>query len=253
VDAGRLVRRARHEAELTQQAMASRAGVSRQTVAHIELGARLPSVTTLVRLLAAAGKQMQIELVPLDDDVRRAIAELRAGKGSTASEVVDLIGDLTMYGSQRSILEIPHRFEGLAAAQLLGAPVPVKDVELALPDVPTTWSWMVRSLERVWSIAPPGWSSPLSIAGLSFPPDEAAMHVREQVREAAPDGTFRLRGPLAEVGVRLVEPGHVERRVLVKTEHGTVAVQPLDEIQALDGWSARVLAILREEPREECG
>lgn len=252
MDAGRLVRQARQEAELTQKGLASRAGVSRQTVAHIEGGARQPSLTTLVRLLAVAGKQMQVELVPLDDDVRRAIDERRAGKGSTVSEVVDLVGALTLYGSRRGILQIPHRFEGLAAAQLLGAPVPVKEVELALPDTDHTWTWMAGALRRFWNLIPAGWSWPLGIAGLSFPPDEARTRVRDEVLEAAPDGRFRLQGGLAEVWVQLVDAQRVGRNVRVETEFGTVAVQPLDEIQAIDGWSARVLAILRAQKRGEC-
>lgn len=251
METGALVRRARLEAELTQQAMAARVGVSRQTVAQIESGARQTSIPTLVRLLAAAGKQMQVDLVPLDDDVRRAIAERRAGK--TTSEVVNRIGALTMSGSQTGILEIPHRFEGLAAAQLLGAPIPVQDVELALPDAHATWSWMVRALARFWNVIPDGWSWPIDIVGVSRPPQEAAVQVREQVLETAPEGRFRLRGPLADVRVQLVDSARVQRSVRVETEFGTVAVQPLDDIQALDGWSARVLTIMREEARRVIG
>lgn len=151
----------------------------------------------------------------LDDDVRRAIAERRAGKGPTVSEVVDLIGSLTLYGSQRSILEIPHRFEGLAAAQLLGSPNPVDDIELAP--------------RRPCDVVVDGEGT------------------RRRLRASSDSG-----GALAEVGVRVVEPGRVERRISVETKCGTVTVKPLDEIQPGDGWSARVLQILRDETRGEC-
>lgn len=117
LDAAQLVKGARYAARLTQTALATRAGVSRGTVAAVETGARSPSLDMLTGLLAAAGKQMKIELEPLDDDIRQA---LLAGAGDTSAA-----DDLSMTVSlMEGLVNLDYRFEGLAAAAVLGAPIP---------------------------------------------------------------------------------------------------------------------------------
>lgn len=61
-----LLRTARDMAEVTQAELAARAGVSQQSISAYETGRKDPTVTTLTRLLAAAGLEMRIRLEPLD-------------------------------------------------------------------------------------------------------------------------------------------------------------------------------------------
>jgi predicted nucleotidyltransferase/DNA-binding XRE family transcriptional regulator len=61
-DAGRLLRRARREAGLSQVELAERAAVSQSVVSAYESGARQPSVPTLTRLVAATGLELEMRV-----------------------------------------------------------------------------------------------------------------------------------------------------------------------------------------------
>lgn len=63
--AHRLVQEARQIASLTQRDLAERLGTSQSAIARLEQGGTNPTVSTLVRSLAAAGFALRIELVPL--------------------------------------------------------------------------------------------------------------------------------------------------------------------------------------------
>ncbi|HUF51080.1 MAG TPA: helix-turn-helix transcriptional regulator [Longimicrobiales bacterium] len=65
LDAARLVRQARLAAGLTQRELARRAQTSQSVVARVESGRVTPGSDTLERLLAAAGFELHVELVPL--------------------------------------------------------------------------------------------------------------------------------------------------------------------------------------------
>jgi transcriptional regulator with XRE-family HTH domain len=64
INVGALVADARTRAGLTQRALADRAGTSQSAVARIERGQVSPSVATVRRLLAAAGFDLRLALVP---------------------------------------------------------------------------------------------------------------------------------------------------------------------------------------------
>ena len=68
-----LIRMARREAGLSQQALATSAGTSQAAVSAYESGRRSPSVDTLCRILAAAGFEVRMRLAAPDahDDTRR--------------------------------------------------------------------------------------------------------------------------------------------------------------------------------------
>ena len=57
---GQLLKRARHEAKLTQLELAARAGTSQPAVARYEAEAAIPTIPTLERLLAVCGRQLRI-------------------------------------------------------------------------------------------------------------------------------------------------------------------------------------------------
>ena len=59
-EAGRLLRRARREAGLSQVELAERAAVSQSVVSAYESGSRQPSVPTLARLVAATGLEFEM-------------------------------------------------------------------------------------------------------------------------------------------------------------------------------------------------
>lgn len=64
-DAAAVVREARARARLTQRELARRAGTAQSVVARIERGQTDPSTGTLRALLAAAGFEIDVELVAL--------------------------------------------------------------------------------------------------------------------------------------------------------------------------------------------
>ena len=55
------LQRARHEAGLSQSALAARARTSQTTISAYESGRKRPSVDTLSRLLAATGQRLTVE------------------------------------------------------------------------------------------------------------------------------------------------------------------------------------------------
>lgn len=63
-DAGRLLRETRRRSGLTQRALARRAGTAQSVVARIERGQTSPGISTLDRLLGAAGFALRLEAVP---------------------------------------------------------------------------------------------------------------------------------------------------------------------------------------------
>ena len=107
MDAAGLLRRARHEARLSQRAVADAAGVRQPLVCRIETGREQPGLHTLARLVAACGYSLRLDLEPVVDPheltlmetnlrlspqqrvdrlvgVHRAAAELRAAVRRTA-------------------------------------------------------------------------------------------------------------------------------------------------------------------------
>lgn len=59
-----LIQEARTRAGLTQRELALRAGTAQSVVARVERGRGSPTLETLVRLLAATGFNLDVELVP---------------------------------------------------------------------------------------------------------------------------------------------------------------------------------------------
>jgi transcriptional regulator with XRE-family HTH domain len=68
VDAGQILREARLRAGLTQRVLAGRAGVSQPLVARIERGEVDPPFSRLLSLVRACGLDLELRVVPLDED-----------------------------------------------------------------------------------------------------------------------------------------------------------------------------------------
>ena len=84
MDAAPLLRRARRRARLTQRQLAARAGTSHSTLAAYEAGHKVPTVSTLARIVAAAGFELRAELR------RRGPFADRRARGEELVEVLDL-------------------------------------------------------------------------------------------------------------------------------------------------------------------
>lgn len=71
-DIGRLLRKLREAARVTQAALAKKCGIPYQNVSRIERGAREGKISTLNRFARALGYQMEIVLRPIrnaSDDI----------------------------------------------------------------------------------------------------------------------------------------------------------------------------------------
>lgn len=80
-DVSEMLKQARRDANLSQQAIASRAGVSRSTVARMETLAKGDmSVSALVRLLEAAGYELKLIKIGHQRTVEDILEEQLAGQ-----------------------------------------------------------------------------------------------------------------------------------------------------------------------------
>ena len=80
-----ILRQARSDAKLSQVDLAARAGTSQSALARYETGASLPTLPTLERLLAACGKQLEIQTPPADPSV--PVTSVRSQLGPQATEL----------------------------------------------------------------------------------------------------------------------------------------------------------------------
>lgn len=79
-DVAEMLKQARREARLSQDALAGRAGVSRSTVARMETLAKGDmSVSAFVRLLEAAGYDLKLVKAGHERTVEDILAEQRSG------------------------------------------------------------------------------------------------------------------------------------------------------------------------------
>ena len=85
-----LLREARALANLSQRALAARAGVAQSEIARIESGRQEPSLPRLLHLLRAAGYDLRMELVPHDDHDEQLIRDMLA---RTVGERLDGLED----------------------------------------------------------------------------------------------------------------------------------------------------------------
>ncbi|TDD68110.1 XRE family transcriptional regulator [Jiangella aurantiaca] len=247
MDVGALIRQARDDARLTQQELAERAGVSRFAISHYESGRRLPTIGGLRAILAATGNQLRAELEPVDADVREAIARV------AAMPMADREAVRHWYWFESLAGHDSYRVEGMGAAGLLGAPVPVDDLDLAFADAPGGYATLVRVAAghgpcqirarragaAVWIHPPDPDDGPRGV-------ETAAARLRDRLRDDCPDGVFWLSAACAVARVRLAPAGEVASYVEVATPHGAARVAPLHQIVGADPQTDRVLRVLRE-------
>jgi len=85
---GQYLREARRRAGMTQRQLAVRAGVSQPTVARIESGDVAPSFERLRSLVRATGFDLEVHVVPRDDD---AVAMIEQNLRRSPDERLDAL------------------------------------------------------------------------------------------------------------------------------------------------------------------
>ena len=102
--AGAVLRRARHQAGLTQREAAARAGVQQSVVSAYESGAREPSLATLASLVEACGVGLELHLADLPAGApghRGPVGRRLSRRRAAVLAVADRHGmrDLRVFGS----------------------------------------------------------------------------------------------------------------------------------------------------------
>jgi transcriptional regulator with XRE-family HTH domain len=97
MDIAASIRQARHQAGLSQTALAERAGTSQATVSAYESGRKQPSVDTLEHLLAAAGARLTTEPA-----ARPVVRPSRAQLTKAGRTLVQVLGLAEALPSRRS-------------------------------------------------------------------------------------------------------------------------------------------------------
>jgi len=92
---GQLLREARRRAGLTQRQLATRAGVTQPTIARIERGQVEASLERVLELVRAAGFDLEVRVVPLDEDAL-ALAEQNLAR-SPDERLDSLLAALELY------------------------------------------------------------------------------------------------------------------------------------------------------------
>ncbi len=154
VDIAGLLRHARASAGLTQASLARRARTSQAAVARYETGAAIPTVSTLERLMGAAGQRLVVSTEPISPpaprlavlrerraEIERVVHEAGARNvrvfGSVArgedgpDSDIDLLVDYDVATHGAFALVVLTR----QLTELLGIPVDVGTLEILRPDV----------------------------------------------------------------------------------------------------------------------
>ncbi|HEV8089172.1 MAG TPA: helix-turn-helix transcriptional regulator [Actinomycetota bacterium] len=95
MDAGQILRESRLRSGLSQRRLAELAGVTQPTVARIESGLIQPTFERLLELVRACGLDLDVRVVPLDEDAwtvaRRGLALTPDERLDRAVAAVDLM------------------------------------------------------------------------------------------------------------------------------------------------------------------
>lgn len=229
MDVGSFLREAREAAGLSQVELAGRCGVSQGALSAYEHNARLPRLDQITRILAGMGRQLRLESEPLWADVDAAIA--RAAGKSLAERLADMT--VRPLDLADGLGDLPYVIEGLCAAALLGAPVPVTAIDLALLDeeqvLERFTDWARLNARR--------WCDRWQEFGYTQP------HPREAADE------LRYRSRHGEVRLRLVD--RLPDSVAVTIEGRTLRVADTLAVEASDPVAARILDRMRR--RIACG
>ncbi|MFI7604065.1 helix-turn-helix domain-containing protein [Micromonospora sp. NPDC049366] len=217
---GDTVRQQRESRDLSQQKLASLAGVSQAMVARVERGDRSPGLPLLERLLAAMDVQLTVAVEPLDAHLDATMA------GLAARPIADRIDELNLDRLLDRLGDLPHVISGGTAALLQGAPIPVDATEVAIRwrDSKRFTKWLLASYGQRWNAR---WGE---FGGVFVEPEEPGEH--------------RWRTRYGEIRAAMCD----ELPDAVEVRHGDrgYRVVPLVEVEIADPRAADLLRRYRE-------
>ncbi len=224
MDIAAFLKDTREAANLSLPEMAELAGMTHATLSAYERGTRAPRLDQLDRLLQGLGLQLRLEAEPLWADVDAAIDSAAAVPvtqrlAQLRVEPLALLGELH---------DVPCVVEGMCAAALLGAPVPVAVIDLVLPiddEVLERFSqWAARNARR--------WSNQWRRFGFTVADPRQG---RDPLRYETSYGELRL---------RLADP--LPDSLLVQIGEQSVRVIDLRHVAATDPVAGRVLQRMQQ-------
>ncbi|WP_433176918.1 helix-turn-helix domain-containing protein [Actinoallomurus sp. CA-150999] len=214
---GTLIKNARVSRRLTQQALAERSGVSVSSISAIEHGTRKLTLPLADRILGAMELDLHLEIQPMWEAIDVAIAE--AARLPLKERIAGWKIEFTSFVSW--FAETPYIADGLMAAALQAAPVPVTAFEMVLSRDGDT-------LDRLTALFDEMRASRWNMYWLQW-------------------GGGALWTEIEELPTKCLHPISIFRKVPMLTRVRLPLV-PLPEIQATDGYARRVLDRMRRNP-----
>lgn len=150
MEIGTFLKDTREAANISLPDLATLSGVSPAALKAYERGRRAPRIDQVDQILAGLGLRLRVEAEPMWAEVDAALDAAAAMPIAARLEglAVDLLGLLGELG------DLPCVVEGMCAAALLGAPVPVAVIDLILPvddDVLERFTKWANFHARRWS------------------------------------------------------------------------------------------------------
>ncbi|MEH0846404.1 helix-turn-helix domain-containing protein [Micromonospora sp. CPCC 205711] len=212
---------------LTQQALATLAGMSQGGVARIERGDRMPSIPLVERVFAALGLQLAVTVEPLDTHLDARMDEL------AARPLAERIDELGLDRVLDRLGDLPHVLAGGTAAVLQGAPVPADGVEIAVrwSDSARFTAWLDAAYGQRWNAR---WGE---FGGLRLEPEEPGEH-RWQTR-------------YGEVRAQLCD--ELPEAIEVRHDGRSYRVVPLVAVELTDPRAADLLRRHRQRQASDAG
>jgi transcriptional regulator with XRE-family HTH domain len=237
VEIGRMIRSERQARMLTLRELATKAEISITQLARVERGERDTTLGTIDRVLAALGLQLSSLLEPRWAKVDAAISEAR---GKTVAQLLAKWDDDRLFFTDSIVSalvenEVPFVVDGMVAAALQGAPVPVEVFEIAVRNDDEAVTRLVQTLRsplhaRRWNVK---WAE---FGTLSLDPREE-------------DWTPPLYQAVSgKIHVRLTDD--VTPTLWAESSGLRLPLTPLVQIEASDRWAQRVLERMRNPSAE---
>ncbi|MEV0454722.1 helix-turn-helix transcriptional regulator [Catellatospora methionotrophica] len=169
---GLLLQRERESRGFTQEGLAGRSGVTRQSVSRFETGRRRGSTVLADQLFAGLGLQLRVGVEPAGSHLAEAIEKLRKELPRRRNQVVADMGVLSALGRPG----FGYLFDGECAALLHGVPIAASGLDLMVAEheIDQLARWIQRlgvlrydpaSREFGWGDADPRVAGPLRWRG----------------------------------------------------------------------------------------